>query len=410
MRKKNGFMKLIAMLTIVIFAFAIILTSCDNPTGRSEYSFPFIAKAVSAGLNHTVAIDVHGLLWTWGSKGYSIFQDNGSTWYYIQNYSTPVVIAHPNGKLWASISAGGDYTVAIDEVGSLWAWGRNHIGQLGDGTLNNRYEPVQIGIGNNWASVSAGTSHVIAIDTDNALWAWGSNGIGELGDGTNGFENSRHSPIQIEPGTRWASVSAGSQSSLAIRTDNYHPLATLNGTLWVWGVRTPGMINGWSNTPHLIHHTTTWTAIYAGMEHSMAIREDGSLWAWGNNGEGQLGDGTNGFENYRSTLVQVGTDNDWLSISAGERHTVAIKADGSLWAWGSNRNGQLGDGTITPQRNTPIRIGTDDDWFYVSAGRFSTVAMRTDGSVWAWGNNQLGQLGDGTRTNRLSPVRVMITP
>ena len=143
-------------------------------------------------------------------------------------------------------------------------------------------------------------------------------------------------------------------------------------------------------------------AISAGHAHSVALKTDGSLWAWGNNSSGGLGDGTN---IQRGTPVQIGANKDWLAISAGDVHSVALKTDGSLWAWGYNSNGQLGDGTNT-NRNTPVQIGANKDWLAISAGDIHTIALKSDGSLWAWGNNYYGQLGDGTAGNRNAPVKI----
>jgi len=233
-----------------------------------------------------------------------------------------------------SVSASWQYTVAIRDDGSLWAWGDNRSGQLGDGTMTNRWVPTRIGADNNWASISAGWQHTVAIRDDGSLWAWGDNHIGELGDGT---QISRNAPIRIGADNNWASISAGSS-------------------------------------------------------HTVAVRDDGSLWAWGSNTIGQLGDGT---MTSRWVPIRIGADNNWASASAGWQHTVAIRDDGSLWAWGSNNWRQLGDGTTT-LRLIPTRIGVDNNWASISAGSDHTVAVREDGSLWAWGHNGAGQLGNGT--------------
>jgi len=309
---------------------------------------------------------------------------------------------------WTSVSAGGSHTMAIGTDGALWAWGNNEHGRLGDGTAttswpwadNNRSSPVRIGTGTNWASVSAGGSHTAAIDADGALWAWGNNGQGQLGDGT---ADERSSPTRIGTDANWAMVSAGggqgTDHTVAVRTD---------GTLWAWGNNSHGQLGDGTTTmstsPVQIGSDSTWVYASAGWQHTLAIRSDGTLWAWGNNADWRLGAVWDGEITYTPVPVQVGADSNWTSVSAGGRHTAGIRADGSLWAWGFNQSGQLGDGT-TVGRFTPVRIGTHNDWVSVSAGDVHTVGMRRGGSAWAWGNNGRGSLGDGTTTHRNAPTQ-----
>ena len=387
----------------VSLIFTIQLTTTGNSVTLTRKSTGLV-RQVSAGYLHTVAIKTDGTLWAWGSNGHGQLGDGTGVGGYDDrsgDKNTPVQIGTDT---WASVSAGGGHTVAIKTDGTLWAWGWNSYGQLGDGTKEHKNTPVQIGSG--YASVSAGSEYTVAIKTDGTLWAWGSNGYGQLGDGTGGGGYSdrsgdKNTPVQI--GMGYASVSAGDNHTVAIKTD---------GTLWAWGGNGFGQLGDgtyeYKSIP--VQIGTGYASVSIGSWHTVAIKTDGTLWAWGNNGEGQLGDGTT---TSRSSPVRIGTDT-WVSVSAGYNHTVAIKTDGTLWAWGNNGEGQLGDGTGGDRtqhndKNTPVQIGMG--WASVSAGYNHTVAIKTDGTLWAWGWNRSGQLGlgdSGDATGRNTPTQVFI--
>jgi alpha-tubulin suppressor-like RCC1 family protein len=192
-------------------------------------------------------------------------------------------------------------------------------------------------------------------------------------------------------------IAAGYFHSLALNSD---------GTLWAWGFNGYGQLGIGtttnSNSMKQIGSDNNWVSIAAGYFHNLAIRSDGTLWAWGNNLSGQLGDGTTTNSN---SPKQIGSDNNWVSIAAGYYHTLAIRSDGTLWAWGYNGYGQLGDGTIIDSK-IPKQIGSGNNWVSITAGYLHTLAIRSDGTLWAWGYNSKGQLGDGTTTKSTSPKQI----
>ena len=298
---------------------------------------------------------------------------------------------------YTSIASGSAHSVAVRTDGTLWAWGRNTSGQLGDGSGSNQDEPVQVGTGTDWEMVAAGANHSLAIKTDGTLWAWGNNTNGQLGDNST---TVRTTPVQIGSDTDWAMISGGGTHSLAIKT---------GGTLNAWGSNSDGQVGDDSGTqqaePVQIGSDTDWDMVAAGRNHSMALKTNGELWAWGDNSQGQLGNNSTSDE---TEPLQIGTDTDWDMVAAGESHTVAIKTDGSLYAWGGNNDGQLGDDNAPTPSNEPIQIGTDTDWDTIMCGYKHTIGLKGDGTLWAWGNNAAGQLGnsDDTYTNVHAPEQI----
>ena len=348
-------------------------------------------KAGGTASSHSLATKSDGSLWAWGSNYHGQLGD-GTT---IDRHS-PIRIGSDTN--WQSIQTVGSYSLATKSDGTLWAWGRNYNGQLGDGTTIDRHSPVQIGSENDWQSIAAGSGHSIAIKIDGTLWAWGANERGQLGDGTT---TDRVIPVQVGSDKKWTQIEAGFSHAFAIKAD---------GTLWKWGDNEYGQLGfeGASIVTYPVQDTPylnwEWQAIAAGMSHSLAIKVDGSLWAWGGNDFGQLGDGTT---TTKKSPVQIRSDTNWQSIDVGETYSLAIKVDGSLWAWGDNDYGQLGDGTTT-QRSTPVQIGSDTNWQSIASGQNHSLAIKADGTLWAWGSNYHGQLGDGTTTQRNSPVQIGI--
>jgi alpha-tubulin suppressor-like RCC1 family protein len=343
---------------------------------------------ISAGTSHSVGIKSDGTLWAWGRNNYGQL-GNGST----NQTSNPVQIGADTD--WSQISAGDNHNLGIKSDGTLWAWGINLDGQLGDGTTINRAYPVQIGSETNWSQITAGSKHSLGLKSDGTLWAWGVNNDGQLGDGT---DISSSSPIQIAVGTYWSQIVAGDNHNLAIKSD---------GTLWTWGRNGNGQLGDGTNSssffPLQIGPAMNWSQIYAGGNHSFGVQSDGALWAWGWNNYGQLGDGTT---ISRSSPVQIGATANWSQIALGGNHSLGIKNDGTLWAWGNNGYGQLGDGTTGYNINAPMQIGTATNWDQLAAGYIHSLAIKSDEKLWAWGDNAYGQLGDGTTTQRTSPVLI----
>lgn len=345
---------------------------------------------IDAGFSHTVGIKSDGTLWTWGLNSNGQLGDGTNT-----NKNIPTQITNENN--WQLITAETNHTIALKTNGTLWAWGNNVYGQLGDGTNTNKNIPTQIGIDSNWQFISSGGGdHAFALKTDGTLWGWGDNFSGQLGDNTN---NSKNIPTQIGNSTDWAIISVGSDHTIALKT---------NGTLWAWGKNSFGQLGDGTlinkKNPTQIGTANNWEFISTSNNHTIAKKTDGTLWAWGLNDNGQLGDGTSINKNIPT---QINSDNNWQNAVAGGGHTIALKTDGSLWSWGLNNAGQLGNDTSTNfgiPNDTPIQITTTTDWQNIYAGANHTIALKTDGTFWAWGNNYSGQYGDGTNVSVKIPT------
>jgi alpha-tubulin suppressor-like RCC1 family protein len=284
------------------------------------------------------------------------------------------------GADWARIDAGANFTLGLRTDGTLWAWGDNTLGQLGDGTCSGS-GPVRIGATDTWTSFSAAGDHAVAVRADGTLWAWGDEGATQV-----------CAPRQLGASVAWRSVAAGTSFALATRTD---------GTLWAWGNNSQGQLGDGtftdSEVPVRVGSDHDWASVAAGAYHAVAVRTDGSLWTWGQNTRGQLGLGTFGFGGV-GTPQRVGTDTSWVSTAAGDGFSAAIDADGVLWLWGDNSYGQLADGSTSGARPVPTALA--GRWLRFALGDRHVLAVDDDHHLWAWGANGAGQLGDGTTTDR----------
>ena len=351
----------------------LIITLCN-------LSYSQCWKKIASGSEFTLGIKPDGTLWTWGWNGYGVL-GNGTT----SHVNTPTKIGVSTN--WETIAGGLYHSAAIKADGTLWTWGKNSNGQLGNGSLVDSYVPVQIGV-SAWKEVSLGINHSLGIKNDGSLWGWGDNGFAQFGNGTGSSGSS--TPIQIGVDLNWKSVVAGFEQSYATKTD---------GTLWFWGKNF--YPNPATTVPTQVGIASDWTTISGCYSHIIGLKTDNTLWALGFNFYGQLGDGTN-ITVLSPVLSQIGVDT-WLNISAGYYHSLAVKSDHTLWAWGRNTFYTLGDGTTT-ESHIPIQIGTDTNWLFVSGDETNSFALKTDGSLYSWGYNFHGQMGDGTNVDKSTPT------
>lgn len=407
--------------SVTVQVFPITLGFADHPLG--------------AGQAHSLAVLPNRTLWAWGLNNFGQLGDgnSGLTGTNFTLRSTPQLIG-TNGTpstnaVWVSVSGGsrgydpatnqpGGFSLGIQTNGSLWAWGLNDRGQLGIDSTSLQRVAVRVGTDTNWIQVEAGAAHAIGLKRDGSIWTWGANDVGQLGIGST---NQSNVPIRVGTDSAWVEVRAGGHFSLARRAD---------GTIWAWGTNAHGQLGIGVNTaiatnrvrraPEMVGTNSDWVAVSAGVFHSLGLRANGTLWAWGRNNFGQLGlrmgtgDGSDGFNTNQP--AQVGTDSDWAMVEAGSFHSFGIKTSGALFGWGANFFGQVGNGRIGSLNDTndvnevsPVPVAADKMWRTVDASTHS-LGMTTDGSIWAWGLNNFGQVGDGTggdgtrNNNRSAPV------
>jgi len=350
-------------------------------------------QMVSAGGSHTLMIRHGGTLWAWGAGQYGRLGDGDTS---NHNVAVPTQIGTVSN--WVYVAAGGLHSAAIDANGDLWTWGAAGQGQLGNGTTTDSGTPTIVSEPGPWRSVSAGARHTVAIKQDGTLWAWGENAQGAIGQ--NSGTGQYNVPMQVPAlaGNTWLDASAGGYYDGGVTYGSFTVGIQSDGSLWTWGWNQSGQLGNGNTSnqtaPVQIVGVSTgdynWASVSTGCWDTVAIKTDGTLWGWGGNGQYQLGLGVTGDQN---TPQEISTDTNWQSASAGRYHTMAIRIDGTLWGWGQNDEGWLGNGTTaTSQR--PLQIGTDTNWVSVSAAWYHTAAVKDDGSLWTAGSNGAGQLGN----------------
>lgn len=349
--------------------------------------------AVAGGTYSGYALRADGTVWAWGNDASGQLGDGLTA-----TQLNPIQITSLSGIV--SITSGQVTAFAVKGNDVLGTWGDNQLGQLGNGNHTNATTPgFTSSASNGFKFVAAGDSHGLAIKADGTIWSWGDNSYGQLGNGTT---NSSTAPAQISGLTMMTAAAAGNLFSLAVKAD---------GTAWGWGTNTVGQLGAGSffdhtTTPVQVSGLTNVVAVAAGYAHGMALKADGTVWSWGFNQFGQLGNGTSGV-NSASPVQSSITNVKAISTEANAKFSLALKADGTVWAWGNNQNSQLGN-NVGIASTTPVQVGSLTNMIAIAAGSLHGIALKADGTVWAWGTNFNGQLGNGTTTSSITPVQVSV--
>ncbi len=387
----------------------VSVTSCSTPVGscwatRGSVETKVYAELTTLQLNSPVTIEVQINLtsfnpfatidtsWNVSSFTFDPVSTNNST-----SINFNGLNPNPNPLIGAlAVGAGGEHALAIMPGGNLLSWGQNSSSQLGADGILQRELPASVEGITNVLQVEGGFVHSIALAIDGRVWTWGGNGQGQLGDGTTTL---RKTPQPLSGLTGVTAIAAGAGHNLSLLS---------NGTVWSWGLNLSGQLGDGTTTTRLtpvqVSGLTNVIAIAAGTDHSVAVKSDGTVWSWGENSSGKLGDGT---EVRRLIPVQVVGLTGITSVSAGGAHSLALASDGRVWGWGTNDSGQLGDGTMI-KKLTPVVISTLANVTKVAAGQNHSLALLSDGTVWSWGMNRNGALGTAQSESQNSSIPVKV--
>jgi alpha-tubulin suppressor-like RCC1 family protein len=363
-----------------------------SPIVTADY---WLTGAVAGGFGFTVALKADGTVWAWGHNNDGQLGDGSNTDHY-----TPAPVSGLTNV--TAIEVGdGTHALAIKRDGTVWAWGRNVEGQLGDGTTSPHLTPIQVSGLTNVVAIAAGGAHSLAVKADGTVWSWGRNNEGQLGDGST---TPHLTPAQVPGLSGVTAVRAGYSFNLALRTDG-----APTGTLWMWGVNVYGMLGDGTSSTRVtpFSQLSNVTAIAGGTVDGGIVLTDGTARMWGGNFHGEDGDGQKIHQNLLPVTVMAVPS--LQQLKTGDGHTLGLTTDGTVWSWGYDAYSQVshewstGSDQLTPEPTIGVPAGTI---IAIATGQWHSLALAQDGTIWAWGDNQFGELGDGTQQPYARPIQV----
>jgi alpha-tubulin suppressor-like RCC1 family protein len=377
------------------------LPNAANNLGRMIYVIAeedyYFSDGVDWGIDYSTTYSTSSAEYSWGPNDYGQLGDGTTT----SKRSPGSIIPD---LVWRTLSASKgsiSFTTGITTANTGYAWGQDQWGALGNGGFfSSKLTPTLIAGGLSWSQIASAANFSVGVTTTGVAYAWGENAYGVLG---NGDTNARQSPVSVLGGITFTQMSAGFRHSVGLAS---------GGAVWAWGRNNYGQLGIGSTTPSSalspvsVVGGLTFTQVSAGYSHNVGIANTGVAYSWGTQATGRLGDGVSGYNNIASPKSVVG-GLTWSQVSAGGGHTLAITTGGVAYAWGDNGNGRLGDGTATTRASPVTVVGGITNWSQVSAGTAHSLGVTSAGTLYAWGNNDGGQLGDGTISAKSSPVTVI---
>lgn len=348
------------------------------------------AQKIAAGGTHSLMICKDSTVWSTGSNEFGQLGNSD-----FESSTTPIQVQNIDSCI--QLAAGWYHSLALKEDGTVWSWGDNEFGQLGDSTLTDRYQPIQVQNLENVIQISAGQFHSAALKADGTVWSWGRNNRGQIGDST---QVNRLTPTKALDIDSVIQIAAGNRFTKVLRE---------NGTVWGWGTNFNGQL-GIGDTDQRIYRVQTLNltniiSISAGWVHSVALEPDGTLWTMGGNWKGELGN-TNFTSLYSAVPIQAEIENV-LSVSCGYTHSIAIKEDGSVYTWGRNYHGKLGRITEADHDTLPQPVEGLENAISI-AGYYQSMVLLNDSTLHTFGKNDQGSLGNGSIEHSTNPVEVDI--